>query len=97
MPDSDNRKYNHEEDFSGLKEVNIQKEISSKDQVSLKVSISEIIHLLLATKDLYLILLEKFGKDKLESKISSALEKFFPSKQHMLKVNIYFTIYNVSK
>ena len=97
LPDPNNQKYNHAEDFSGLRQGNIQKEITSKDQVSLKISSSEILHLLLATKDYYILLLERYGKDKLENKINSALEKIIPPKAYTLEVNIYFTIYKVIK
>ncbi len=91
------QKYNHEEDFSGLNQNNLQKEISSKDEVSLKISNSDILHLLLATKDLYELLLEKFGERQLETKICSGLDRIIPLKIHELKVKIFYTIYSVAK
>ena len=95
--DPNNQNYNHEEDFSGLSQNNIQKETSSKYKVLLKISNTEILHLLLATKDLYLLLLETFGVDQLETKISSGLDQLFPLKTHEFKVNIYYTVYSVVK
>lgn len=91
------QKYNYEEDFSGLNQNNLQKEISSKDEVSLKISNSDILHLLLAAKDLYVLLLEKFGERQLDTKISSGLNRIIPLKTHEFKVNIYYTIYGVVK
>lgn len=95
--DAHNLKYNHEEDFSGLSQKNIQKERSSKDEVFLKVSNGEILHLLFATKDKYLLLLEKFGKSQLDTKISAALDKVMPLKIHDLKVKIFYAVYRVLK
>jgi ubiquinone/menaquinone biosynthesis C-methylase UbiE len=92
-----NQKYNHQEDFSGLSQDNIKKETSSKDQILLKISNKEILHLLLAAKDQYLLLLGKFGKSQLEAKISSGLDNIIPSKEHEIKVKIYYTIYKVVK
>ena len=89
--------YNHEEDFSGLNQNNLKKEISSKDEVVLKISNSDILHVLLATKDLYVLLLEKFGERQLDTKISSGLDKIIPLKIHQLKFTIYYTIYCVVK
>jgi ubiquinone/menaquinone biosynthesis C-methylase UbiE len=96
--EANDQKYNHEEDFSGLSQKNIQKERSSKNEVFLKVSNGEILHLLLATKDKYLILLEKFGrKSQLDTKISAALDIVMPLKIHDLKVKIFYAVYRVLK
>jgi hypothetical protein len=63
----------------------------------MKISNTEILHLLLATKDHYLLLLENFEEDQLETKISSSLDQLFPLKTHEFKINIYYSVYSVVK
>jgi len=91
------QRYNHQEDFSGFMQGNLQKEKTSKEHVQLKISNSEVVHLLLARKDFYLILSEKFGKDHPEKNIKTKLKELFPIGSIELKVNIYYTVYGVIK
>ena len=89
--------YNHEENFDGLnnKNVNLDKQLNSK--LTITISINNIAHLLLSSKENYKLLQGKFGGQRLHNKVIQELYALYNSYELTVDANTFATIYTVVK
>ena len=89
--------YDHEANFDGLgqKEVKVEKKMNKR--VSLKISIENIGHLLLSSKDNYSLLVGALGRDNIYSRITRQLNLKFKSESIVMEASTYSTVYLVVK
>ncbi len=92
-----NSPYNHQEDFSGLNASGMLKKIQGKEDLEIDISIQNIVHLLLSSKDYYQILVEKFGASELEVKVKSAIKNSNEALIKNIRSTIFYSIYEVCK
>jgi hypothetical protein len=86
--------YNHEVDFSGLLNTQLETLTSNKELIRFTISPSNIVHLLLSSIDYYLVLKDTFGIMDLEKILERHIETLALSQ---LNANIYYKVYRVSK
>ncbi|NNJ89173.1 MAG: class I SAM-dependent methyltransferase [Eudoraea sp.] len=89
--------YDHQVNFSGLdqKSITLEKELSQS--FSINISISNLSHLLLSSKDNYTVLRKKFGDGDLYIKVSQKLHTVLNSEKTAVKAMTYSTFYSVIK
>lgn len=85
--------YNHQEDFSGLIEENLETGKSAQEEISIQINSSNLTHLLLSSKNNYRLLIAKFGNEKLYDKIKNKLHEISKGEKHNVMANIYYTNY----
>lgn len=89
--------YNHEVNFNGLNQEHIKLEKEFKGNLQLEISISNISHLLLSSKDNYNLLLESFGKDDLYQTVLQELRSRMNSENIVIGAKTYSTVYRIKK
>lgn len=89
--------YNHQVNFDGLNQKGIQVENVMHKSLSLEISINNISHLLLSSKDNYGLLFKALGADNLYHKTAQKLYSVFKSESIIVKTKTYSTIYQVIK
>ncbi len=89
--------YNHEENFSGLNQKNIILENEFKKSISVEMSVSNLSHLLLSSKDNYYLLCNTFGSEKLYSKVCQKLTSILKTEKSTIGAMTFSTIYGVKK
>lgn len=89
--------YDHQVNFNGLNQNSIKVEKEFKKSLSLEISMGNISHLLLSSKDNYSLLLETFGRDNIYNKISQKLYLIFKSKSILVEAKTYSTVYQTLK
>lgn len=89
--------YNHQVNFSGLNQKNIKIEKELKKSLSVEISISNLSHLLLSSKDNYGMLLEFFGYDNLYNKVLEKLHSDLKAEKTNVEALTYLTIYGIIK
>ncbi|MGB5647001.1 class I SAM-dependent methyltransferase [Muriicola sp.] len=89
--------YDHQITFSGLDEKNIKIEKAISKSVSVNISLSDLTHLLLSSKDNYSILVEFFGADDLFNKVSQKLWSVLNTENSSVRAMTYLTAYRVIK
>jgi hypothetical protein len=90
-------KYDHQVTFSGLDQKNIKIEKKLSKAFSVKISISNLTHLLLSSKYNHSILVEIFGDDDLYNKVSRKLQTVLKAENTVVEAITYSTIYSVIK
>lgn len=89
--------YNHQENFSGL----IQKNLRMKDELKMSTSFdivnSNLVHLLLSSKENYCLLHDKFGGENLYNEILQKLNTLLISENSNMEAIAYSTIYEIVK
>ena len=88
--------YDHQVNFSGLKQDHLQMERELSKSQSLAVSHSDLAHLLLSSKENYDRLLKFFGAENLYHKVSQELQAILNGKQQNLQVMWYATLYIIT-
>lgn len=89
--------YDHEVNFNGLNQEHIKLEKEFKGNLQLEISISNISHLLLSSKDNYNLLFESFGKDNLFQTVLQELRSRTNSENMVVGAKTYSTVYRIKK
>lgn len=89
--------YDHEVNFNGLSQEHIELEKEFKGNLQLEISISNISHLLLSSKDNYNLLLESFGKNDLYQTVLQELRSRMNSENMLISAKTYATVYRIKK
>ena len=89
--------YDHHVNFNGLNQNSLKVEKELKKSLSLEISIENISHLILSSKDNYNLLFETFGRDNLYNKISQKLRSIFKSESTLVEAMTYSTVYQTVK
>lgn len=100
LTDSANKEqsnYDHQVNFDGLKQENLEVKKVFKKSIQFEISIANIAHLLLSSKDNYSLLFARFGENKLYNKILQKLHLIYKSKNTLFKANTYATVYKIVK
>jgi ubiquinone/menaquinone biosynthesis C-methylase UbiE len=96
--DSKNKsEYNHEANFSGLNQKNIEVKKVLFNSSSINISISNLSHLILSSKHNYRVLTNNYGDDTIHSKVSEKLVGIFNAEEIPVKAKTYLTTYMVLK
>ena len=90
-------KYDHQVTFSGLDQKNIKIEKKLSKSFSVKISISNLTHLLLSSKDNHSILVDFFGDNDLYNKVSRKLQSVLKAENIAVGAITYSTIYSIIK
>jgi len=90
-------KYDHQVNFDGLDLKGLQVEKTLKNSLSLELSMENVSHLLLSSKDHYSVLVETLGRDHLHHKISQKLRLLFKSESAFVVAKTYSTLYQTVK
>ncbi|APQ18910.1 class I SAM-dependent methyltransferase [Maribacter hydrothermalis] len=89
--------YNHSTNFSGLDGQYINQVENFKHSVQFEISISDLAHLLLASKEDYNRVATKFRSDDVYSEVLHQLKKRLKMGTMHLTANTYLTAYSVNK
>jgi ubiquinone/menaquinone biosynthesis C-methylase UbiE len=89
--------YDHQENFSGLNQKNIEIRQRLVKSISLEITNANLAHLLLSSKDNYNLLIDKFGYDNPFDKISKKLNSIFRSKISNIEAFTYSETYLILK
>ena len=89
--------YDHQINFDRLDQSDITLQKRSYNRVTLEVSLENVSHLLLSSKDNYSVLQETFGADELYNKIIQKLKSTFTTKGASINANTYSTVYQIIK
>jgi ubiquinone/menaquinone biosynthesis C-methylase UbiE len=89
--------YNHEANFSGLKQKNIKVKKVLVNSFSINISISNLSHLLLSSKDNYRVLTKNYGDDTIHSKVTKKFVAILNADVIPVKAKTYLTSYMVVK
>lgn len=89
--------YDHQVNFSGLDEKNIKIEKEFSKSYSIKISLSNLTHLLLSSKDNYTFLAEMYGDDDLYNKVTQKSQSVFKSEKIIVEAMTYLTVYSIIK
>lgn len=89
--------YDHEVNFNDLSQEHIKLEKEFNGNLQLEISISNISHLLLSSKDNYNFLLDSFGKDDLYQTVFQELGSTIKSKSTFIEAKTYSTMYRITK
>lgn len=85
--------YDHEVNFDELNEVHIKAVKQFKINLSSEISIPNLSHLLLSSKDNYHLLLKSLGEENLYNKLSQKLYSAFKNEKILIDTAIYSTVY----
>ncbi|WP_425237889.1 class I SAM-dependent methyltransferase [Ulvibacterium sp.] len=89
--------YDHEVHFNGLNQEHIALEKEFKGNLQLEISISNVSHLLLSSKDNYNLLLESFEKNDLYQTVLQELRSRMNSENMVVDAKTYSTVYRIKK
>lgn len=89
--------YNHEENFSGLETSKINLKHSNKENIKLEIINSNLVKLLLSSKDNYQVLSQKYGLENLETQLNFILDNSSIQYGEEINSTIYYSIYEVIK
>lgn len=95
--DLSNSDYDHTTNFSGLDEHCLAQIEQFKQMVQFEISISDLAHLLLSSKEDYTRVVTKFKSDDLYGAVLQHLKKRIKLSTMQLKANTYLTAYTVTK
>jgi ubiquinone/menaquinone biosynthesis C-methylase UbiE len=95
--DLSNSDYDHTTNFSGLDEHCLAQIEQFKQMVQFEISISDLAHLLLSSKEDYTRVATKFKSDDLYGAVLQHLKKRIKLSTMHLKANTYLTAYTVTK
>jgi SAM-dependent methyltransferase len=85
--------YDHQVNFSELNQEKIQLNKKSENHLSLEISISNLSHLLLSSKDNYNILNRFLGKENLYKKVNEQLYSKCKTEKILIDAKSYLTVY----
>lgn len=85
--------YDHQVNFDELNEEHIKVVNNFKNNLSTEISISNLSHLLLSSKENYCLLLKSLGKEDLYSKLSQKLYSEFKTEKILVNTMIYSIVY----
>jgi len=85
--------YDHQVNFSGLNQNKLKIEGEFKKSLSLEISIKNISHLLMSSKDNYSVLSESLGIENLHNKISQKLHLILKSESTLVEAKTYSIVY----
>ena len=86
--------YDHQVNFNGLNQNGIALEMEFTKSFPIEISIENISHLLLSSKDNYNLMEESFGNNNLHHKISQKLHSIFKSETTLVEAKVYLTAYH---
>lgn len=89
--------YDHQVNFSGLNQNNIKIKREQKESFSVEISIPNLSHLLLSSKDNYGMLKEFFGVDNIHSNVAKKLQDVFYAEKTTVEAMTYLAAYRVVK
>ena len=89
--------YDHKVNFDGLNPGSLKTKKQLNKSLLLEISVGDVSHLLLSSKDNYGLLCETFGREKLYDKISQKLRLIFQSESIPVTARTYSTVYQISK
>ena len=89
--------YNHEANLSGLKQKKIKVKKELVNPFSINISISNLAHLLLSSKDNYRVLTNNYGDPTIHSKVSEKLVAILNAEEIPVRAKTYLTSYMVVK
>lgn len=87
--------YDHEVDFSGLDMLNLYLQNKVKEEIPFEISTNNLGHLLLADNDHYALLVVKFDRTDLFSKVVNELELTAKNTKPQIKSNLFYSVYRV--
>ena len=85
--------YDHQVNFDGLNEEYIKVVKNFKNNLSTEISISNLSHLLLSSKENYCLLLKSLGKEDLYNKLSQKLYSELKAEKVLVNTKIYSIVY----
>lgn len=88
--------YDHEADFSGLREDKISIIKKGKEKVQVYVTHGDLAHLLLSVKAQYVFFEKQFGRADLHRQLSEHLSGISDSKAFKIDTDLYYKTYAVS-
>lgn len=89
--------YNHQENFSGLSQQAIKMDGELKNFLSVEISLSDLSHLLLSSKDNYRLLLELFGEEDLYDQVFEKLQSVLKAEKTLIEARTFLTGYRLIK
>lgn len=89
--------YDHQTNFTGLDQTNIINEKELKRMIDVEMSVSNLAHVLLSSKDNYGLLLESFGEEDLYNKVAEKLHASLNTDNTSVEAMTYLTVYEVTK
>ena len=89
--------YDHQENFSGLNQKNIEIKQRLVKSLSLEITNANLAHLLLSSKDNYNLLVHKFEYDNLYDKILKKLNSIFKTEISSIEATTYSVVYIILK
>jgi SAM-dependent methyltransferase len=89
--------YDHQTNFTGLDQTNIRIEKELKRMIDVEISLSNLAHVLLSSKDNYGLLVEFYGEDDLYNKIVEKLHAVLNTEKATIRAMTYLTVYEVTK
>lgn len=87
--------YNHEEDFSGLRQAGLDMKHKQAKNVFCELNAREMGHLLLSAKDNYKLISDQLGRDALFERLISELELLADAKKIQIEACTYSTVYAI--
>jgi ubiquinone/menaquinone biosynthesis C-methylase UbiE len=85
--------YDHQVNFDDLYKEHIKVKKEFKNYLSSEISISNLSHLLLSSKDNYSVLLKSLGKENLYNKVSHKLHSIFKAENILIDAITYSIVY----
>lgn len=89
--------YNHEEDFTGLNELGLQKEAQSNGVTHINMESKHLAHILLSMKAIYQVFQERYQLNDPYGSLTKELQQLSKQPFHRIKTKIYYTIYRCNK
>ena len=85
--------YNHQENFSGLKNQALAYIDNASEEIALDIPPSNLAHLLLSEKNSYDCLSSRLGNDTLYDKLKNQLVVLSGGEEYKVKANLFYSIY----
>jgi len=89
--------YDHEADFSGLRQDSISLVQKEKETLQIEISPTNLAHLILSVKTQYLFFKKQFEQENLHHRLSESLSAKQDSKTIKIEANLYHKVYSILK